>query len=85
MGRFNHYTDETWKIGAQQPEMKDAMEYYLKLYNEKLVPPDLNDMPTKTWEELMSTDRGFITEDYIVRLDFFNKPCRRKTRSTLWR
>lgn len=76
MWSYYDYTDETWKIGAQQPEMKDAMEYYLKLYNEKLVPPDLNDMPTKTWEELMSTDRGFITEDYIVRLDFFNKPCR---------
>ena len=73
---FDHYDAGEWKFGAAEPVMKDFVEYFLKLKNENLVPPDYITMETKSWEELMSTDRGFITLDYIVRLDFFNIPNR---------
>lgn len=73
---YYDYDNGVWKLGAQQPVMKEIVEFFLKLKNEGLVPPDYIDMPTKSWEELMSTDRGFITLDYIVRIDFFNKPNR---------
>ena len=73
---YYDYDDETWKVGAAQPVMKDMVEFFLKLKNEDLVPPNYITMETKSWEELMSTDRGFITLDYIVRIDFFNKPNR---------
>lgn len=61
-----------WKYGVQDPILKDMIKYFLKLYNEGLVPPDYLKMNAKSWEELMSTDRGFMTLDYIVRIDFFN-------------
>ena len=49
--------------------MKDMVEYYKKLVDNQLVPPDFLTIDTKSWEELMSTDRGFITNDYISRID----------------
>ena len=64
--------EKTWKYGGREPVMKDMVEYFMKLRQEDLVPPDYLTMQTKSWEELMSTDRGFITLDYIVRIDFFN-------------
>ena len=67
-----------WKLGALEPVMKEMVEYFLMLKNEGLVPPDYITMETKGWEELMSTDRGFITLDYIVRIDFFNTPNRQQ-------
>lgn len=73
---YYDYNSGEWKLGAQQPVMKEMVEFFLKLKNEELVPPDYITMETKSWEELMSTDRGFITLDYIVRIDFFNKPNR---------
>ncbi|NLG52891.1 MAG: extracellular solute-binding protein [Clostridiales bacterium] len=68
----------TWQIGATEPIMLDIINYYKKLQQEKLVPPDYLTIATKQWEELMSTDRGFITIDYLVRIDFFNIPMRQQ-------
>lgn len=65
-----------WKMGAQDLLMKEIIEYYIKLAAEGLVPPDFLTIDTKGWEELMSTDRGFITNDYIVRIDHFNTAVR---------
>lgn len=69
---YYDYGDQTWKFGAREPAMRTIVEYFLKLKNEELVPPNYITMETKSWEELMSTDRGFFTLDYIVRIDFFN-------------
>ena len=76
---YLHYYDyetKEWKFGAQQPVMKDIIEFFLKMADEGLVPPDFITIETKSWEELMSTDRGFITFDYVVRIDNFNIPNR---------
>ncbi len=76
---YRHYYDydtKEWKFGAQDPIMKDMVEYYKKLVDNKLVPPDFLTIDTKSWEELMSTDRGFITNDYISRIDNFNTAVR---------
>ncbi len=69
---YYDYESGEWKIGAQEDITKDIINYFLKLKEEGLVAPDYTSMPTKSWEELMSTDRGFITLDYVVRIDFFN-------------
>ena len=76
--QYYDYTDNTWKFGPQQPAMKEMVEYFLKLKNEELIPPDYITMETKSWEELMTTDRGFISLDYIVRLDYYNLPMRQQ-------
>lgn len=76
---YNAYYDfqeGKWKIGAQQDVTRDMLEYFIKLKDAGVLAPDYTSMTTKSWEELMSTDRGFITLDYVVRLDFFNVPNR---------
>lgn len=76
---YMHYYDfETgeWKFGAQDPLMKEIIEFFRKLIEEGLVPPNFTVIDTKSWEELMSTDRGFITFDYTTRIDFFNTATR---------
>ena len=58
--------------------MLEMIKYLRKMMDENLVQPDFVNINTKTWEELMSTDRGFITLDYIVRIDYFNLPTRQQ-------
>ena len=76
-GYFDFQTKQ-WRYGAQEPVMKEMVEYFVKLANDGLTPPDMTTMETKSWEELMSTDRGFITVDYAVRIDFFNLAARQE-------
>jgi len=76
---YLHYYDyeaKEWKFGAQQLVMKEIIEFFLKMADEGLVPPNFITIETKSWEELMSTDRGFITFDYLSRIDNFNVPNR---------
>ena len=69
---YYDFDQQKWFYGAKSPEMKQMVEYMLKMESEGLVPPDYLTMQTKSFEELMSTDRGFITLEYVVRFDFFN-------------
>ncbi len=73
---YYDFNDGKWHMGAAEDTMKQLVTYLSKLREEGLVTPDFLNINTKTWEELMSTDRGFISIDYIVRLDFFNIPSR---------
>ncbi|MEG2570257.1 MAG: extracellular solute-binding protein [Clostridia bacterium] len=73
---YYDFNTEKWCFGAAEPETKKLVEWLSKMRAEGLAPPDLVDIKSKTWEELMSTDRGFITLDYIVRIDFFNNLIR---------
>ena len=73
---YYDFNDGNWYFGAAEETTKQILMYLNNLREEGLVPPDFININTKTWEELMSTDRGFITIDYIVRLDFFNVPNR---------
>ncbi len=73
---YYDYETKEWKMGAQDPIMKEMVEFFIKLAKDGLVPPDYITIETKGWEELMSPDRGFITNDYITRIDFFNKAVR---------
>ena len=63
--------------------MLDIINYYKKLQQE-LVPPDIL-LSRQSSEELMSTDRGFITIDYLVRIDSSISRCGSKTPNTLLR
>lgn len=84
LNTYYDFTDSTWKFGPTQPVMRDVAEYFVKLYQEGLVPPDYLTINTKSWEELMSTDRGFISFEYIVRIDFFNKINRTQNPEYTW-
>lgn len=84
LGPFYDFEEGKWHYGAQEPEIKEIVEYFLKLYNEGLVPPDYVSVEYKSWEELVSIDRGFIMLDYLVRLDYFNLPNRQRNPDYTW-
>ena len=74
--QYYDFTEKEWHYGAQDPILKDIIQFFIKMREEGLVPPDFITIETKGWEELMSSDRGFITLDYMGRIDFFNVPNR---------
>lgn len=75
---YYNFDENEWHYGAREETMHEMTAYLHKLQSEGLVPPDFITIETKSWEELMSTDRGFMSLDYIVRLDFFNVPKRQE-------
>lgn len=76
---YNVYYDfenEKWSYGATEDAMLEIVEFFRKMVDEKLVPADFFTINAATWEELVSTNRGFIMPEYQVRIDFFNNIAR---------
>ena len=69
---YYDFKDEKWRYGAAEDTMKDVIAFFHKMSDAQLVPPDFLTINDKSWEELVSTDRGFIMPEYLVRIDFFN-------------
>ena len=72
------YKDNQWKYGPLEDGYKNMTAYLNKLYNEKLIPTDFLSIDTKAWSDRMSTDQGFITYDYVTRIDYFNSAIRKE-------
>lgn len=75
-GVYYDFVNGEWKYGAAEDTMLEMVEFFIKLYNEGLVPPDYLTINTKTWEELISTGRGFIMPEYQTRISFFHNAAR---------
>lgn len=68
------YYDETakeWKYASIQPEHKDMLDFLKKLYNEGLLDPEFLTDTSDSWTSKMTTDKSFVTWDWIGRLDLF--------------
>ncbi|MBQ2741176.1 MAG: extracellular solute-binding protein [Oscillospiraceae bacterium] len=80
--RYNTYYDfenEKWSYGATESKvMLEMVEFFKKMVDEKLVPADFFTINVSSWQELVTTDRGFIMPEYQVRIDFFNTIARAK-------
>ncbi|MCU6709579.1 extracellular solute-binding protein [Paenibacillus sp. J5C_2022] len=78
-----YYNDKAgeWSYGPTEDQYKTMLTYLNKFYEEGLIPPDFLTLDTKAWQDLISTDKSFITVDYIGRLDFFNVPLREQNAS----
>ncbi|MDF2959379.1 MAG: transporter substrate-binding protein [Paenibacillus sp.] len=74
---YDHDKKE-WRYGPIEDNYKKAVEYMNKFYKEGLIPPDWLTTDTKQWQDLVSTNRTFLTIDYIGRIDFFNQPMRKE-------
>ncbi|MBE6964953.1 MAG: extracellular solute-binding protein [Ruminococcaceae bacterium] len=78
--RYSFYYDfenEKWSYGTTESEvMYDIVSFLKKMVDEKLMPADFFSINTSTWQELVSTDRGFIMPEYQTRMDFFNSLAR---------
>ncbi len=72
MGFYYDETAEVWKFGVLEPAMKEFLEFALKMIDEGLLNPNFATVKAQEWQELISTDRGFITPEYQTRIDFFN-------------
>ena len=78
--RYNVYYDfENGKFsyGATEDTMLEVVTFFKKMLEEELVPNNFFGIPTASWEELVTTDRGFIIPDFQVRIDYFNNIARR--------
>jgi len=73
-----YYKNETqkWTYAQLEPEYRDCIEFLAKLYAEELIPPTILSLDTAGWQEILSTHRGFIFNDYQARIDFYNNPMR---------
>lgn len=65
-----------WTYARLEPEFKEMIEWLAKMYAEELLPPNILSMDTAGWQEIVSTSRGFMFNDYQARIDFYNKPMR---------
>ncbi|WJH34159.1 extracellular solute-binding protein [Paenibacillus sp. CC-CFT747] len=74
---YYSFEQKTWRYGPVEDNYKKLIEYLNKFYKEGLIPPDFLSVDTKVWQDLMSTDRSFVTVDYIGRIDFFNSALRK--------
>lgn len=75
-GPYYDYNAGEWKYGAREEVMYEVVEFFRKMVAEKLIPADFMTISSSTWQELVSTDRGFIMPEYQVRIDFFNNIAR---------
>ncbi len=73
---YNAYYDfenEKWSYGAAENDvMYDIVVFLKKMVAEELMPQDFFTISANSWQELVSTDRGFIMPEYQIRIDFFN-------------
>lgn len=72
------FDKKEWRYGPIEDNFKTMITYLNTFYKEGLIPPDFLTIDTKQWQDLMSTDRAFVTADYISRVDFFNLPMRKQ-------
>ncbi len=72
IGMYYDYTVGEWKFGAMTDTMKDVLEFYRKMMEEELMPSNFYSINAQSWQELITTDRGFIMPEYQTRIDFFN-------------
>ena len=78
------FSSGEWECGGFTDTMKEMVIYFKRMMEEGLVPPDFMTIPTSSWEELISTDRGFITAEPIVRINFFNIPNQKRDPRYEW-
>jgi putative aldouronate transport system substrate-binding protein len=75
---YYDFDKKEWRYGPTEDSFKTMIAFLNKFYKEGLIPPDFLTVDTKQWQDLMSTNRSFVTVDYISRVDFFNLPMRKQ-------
>lgn len=60
------------KFGLQDPAFKTMVEYLNKFLKAELMPPDWLTMDYKAWTQFMSTNKAFITVQFIGQIEIMN-------------
>lgn len=72
---YNSNTKQ-WNCAVIEENYKNMCVYFYKLYQEELIPKDYLTLQTNDWQDLIATEKGFITCDYLSRIDGFNTMVR---------
>lgn len=83
-GVYYDFVSNKWSYGGIEDTMKEMIVFFKKMYDEKLVPPDYLTITTQSWQQLVSSSKGFMMPEYIVRVDFFNQPARKQEPDYTW-
>jgi len=78
VGPYYDFNNEVWGYGAREDITLDMIKFYKKMVEEKLMPADFFTINVQLWQELVTTDRGFLFPDFRTRISFFNGPAREK-------
>ena len=76
---WQYYFDSSkkeWRYGPIEDNFKTMAMYFHKLYKDGLIPPDWITLDTSGWQDIVATEKAFITIDYISRIDGFNNMVR---------
>ncbi|CAM3905021.1 extracellular solute-binding protein [Cohnella lubricantis] len=68
---FYDESDGQWKLASHTQAHKDQLDFMKKLYTEGLIDPEFITDTSDSWTSKMTTDRSFVTWDWIGRLDLF--------------
>ncbi|MFC3800746.1 extracellular solute-binding protein [Cohnella sp. GCM10012308] len=60
------------KFGLEDPNAKTMVEWLNKFVKEKLIPPDWLTMDYKAWTQFMSTNKAFVTVQFIGQIEIMN-------------
>lgn len=72
-GEFRYDFDSNDFIyGPIEDTFKEFITFMAKMYKDGLMPQNFLTIDTKSWEDTINTNNGFITLDYIGRIDGFN-------------
>ena len=70
-GIYYNEDEKVWKYSDTDPKMKEMLDYFKKLYDEKLLDPEFLTNTQSAWTQRMTTGTSFVTYDWIGRLDMF--------------
>ncbi len=76
-GVYYDFHEEEWKYGAMQDEIKDIINWMLKMIDEGLLQPEGYGMDSATYDEYITNDKCFVTTHYLVRQSYYNVPMRK--------
>ena len=77
-GVYYDFNSGKWEYGAREDIMLDVITFYKKMVSEGLLMSDFLTINTTSWQELVSTNRGFIMPEFQTRIDFFNSMAKRE-------
>ncbi len=73
---FDYNKTNEFMVACQDERFFEMLKWLKKLYDEGLMDPEYNITTGEMWQEKMTTSKGFVTTDYLVRCEFFNDAVR---------
>ncbi len=70
-GMYYSNADSAWIYGSTAEPMKECITWLHQMWKDELIPTNWFSMTTADWQEIVSTNKGFVFNDYYGRLDTY--------------